>query len=68
MLFTAWGVAGTIGPRVAGVVYDKYKNYQMAFYTAAVRAAVALLCELVARRPGRAGRVGWKEEERRSRR
>jgi OFA family oxalate/formate antiporter-like MFS transporter len=51
MLFTAWGVAGIIGPRIAGVLFDKYKNNQMAFYTAAVLAAVALLCELVAKRP-----------------
>jgi predicted MFS family arabinose efflux permease len=51
MLFSAWGVAGIIGPRIAGVLFDKYKNYQMAFYTAAVLAAVALLCELAARRP-----------------
>jgi predicted MFS family arabinose efflux permease len=50
-LFTAWGVAGIIGPRIAGVLFDKYKNYQMAFYTAAVLAAVALLCELAAKRP-----------------
>jgi OFA family oxalate/formate antiporter-like MFS transporter len=51
MLFTAWGVAGVIGPRIGGVLFDKYKNYQMAFYTAAVLAAVALLAELLARRP-----------------
>lgn len=51
MLFTAWGVAGIIGPRIGGVLFDKYKNYQMAFYTAAILAAVALLCELAARRP-----------------
>src|SRR5438270_12784272 len=51
ILFTAWGVAGIIGPRVAGVLYDRYHNYQAAFYTAAVLAAVALLCELGARRP-----------------
>ena len=51
ILFTAWGVAGIIGPRIGGVLFDKYKNYQMAFYTAAVLAAVALLCELVAKRP-----------------
>ena len=51
MLFTAWGVAGIIGPRIGGVLFDKYKNYQYAFYTAAVLAAVALLCELAARRP-----------------
>jgi len=51
MLFTAWGVAGIIGPRIGGVLFDKYKNYQMAFYTAAVLALVALLAELAAKRP-----------------
>jgi MFS family permease len=51
MLFTAWGVAGIIGPRIGGVLYDKYHNYQAAFYTAAALAAVALLCELLAKRP-----------------
>lgn len=51
MLFTAWGVAGIIGPRIGGVLYDRYHNYQAAFYSAAVLAAVALLCELGARRP-----------------
>jgi OFA family oxalate/formate antiporter-like MFS transporter len=51
MLFTAWGVAGIIGPRIGGVLFDKYKNYQMAFYWAAGLAAVALLCELAAKRP-----------------
>ncbi|MGC2108306.1 MAG: OFA family MFS transporter [Candidatus Korobacteraceae bacterium] len=54
MLFTAWGVAGVIGPRIGGVLFDKYKNYQMAFYTAAVLAAVALGAELLARRPKQA--------------
>ncbi len=51
LLFTAWGVAGLIGPRVAGVLFDKYQNYQAAFYTAAILALVALLAELLARRP-----------------
>jgi len=51
MLFTAWGVAGIIGPRIGGVLFDKYKNYQMAFYWAAGLAAVALICELAAKRP-----------------
>lgn len=51
MLFTAWGVAGLLGGRIGGLLYDKYHNYQMAFYTAAALAAVALLCELAARRP-----------------
>ena len=51
VLFTAWGVAGIIGPRIGGVLYDRYHDYQAAFYTAAVLAAVAFLCELGARRP-----------------
>ena len=51
ILFTAWGVAGIVGPRIGGVLFDKYKNYQYAFYTAAVLAVVALLCELMAKRP-----------------
>ena len=53
ILFTAWGVAGIIGPRIGGVLFDRYHNYQAAFYTAALLAGVALLCELGARRPDR---------------
>jgi MFS transporter, OFA family, oxalate/formate antiporter len=51
LLFTAWGVAGIIGPRVAGVLFDKYQNYQVAFYTAGVLAVVALVFEYLAKRP-----------------
>jgi MFS transporter, OFA family, oxalate/formate antiporter len=54
MLFTAWGVAGIIGPRIGGVLYDKYHNYQAAFYAAAGLAAVALVAELLAKRPAAA--------------
>jgi len=51
ILFTAWGVAGIIGPRIGGVLYDKYKDYQAAFYWAAGLAVVALLSEYIAKRP-----------------
>jgi OFA family oxalate/formate antiporter-like MFS transporter len=51
LLFTAWGVAGVIGPRIGGILFDKYKNYQAAFYTAAVLALIALICEMLAKRP-----------------
>ncbi len=51
LLFTAWGVAGIIGPRIGGVLFDRYKNYKAAFYTAAVLAVVALVCEFMAKRP-----------------
>jgi len=53
MLFTAWGVAGVIGPRIGGILYDKYHNYRAAFYTAAVLATIALLFESLAKRPHR---------------
>jgi MFS transporter, OFA family, oxalate/formate antiporter len=51
ILFTAWGVAGIIGPRIAGVLYDRYRNYEAAFLTAGALAFVALIFELFARRP-----------------
>jgi len=51
ILFTAWGVAGIIGPRIGGQMFDAYKDYRVAFYTAGVLCAVALVSELIARRP-----------------
>jgi len=51
ILFTAWGVAGLIGPRIAGVLFDTYKDYRVAFYTAGVLAVVALISEMIAKRP-----------------
>jgi MFS transporter, OFA family, oxalate/formate antiporter len=51
LLFTAWGVAGIIGPYIAGQLFDKFKNYQVAFYTGAALSAVALVFELLAKRP-----------------
>ena len=51
LLFTAWGAAGIIGPTIGGVLFDKYKNYEAAFYAASVLAAIAFVCEIAARRP-----------------
>ncbi len=48
LLFTAWGFAGILGPTIGGALFDRYKNYEVAFYTAALLAAVALFCVLVA--------------------
>src|ERR1700688_1982135 len=50
-LFTAWGFAGILGPTIGGVLFDRYRNYGVAFYTAAALAVVALICVLIARRP-----------------
>ena len=51
LLFTSWGVAGIIGPRIGGKLFDKFGNYKAAFYTAAVLSIVALIFEMMARRP-----------------
>ena len=50
-IFTAWGFAGVLGPTIGGVLFDKYRNYGVAFYAAAALAVVALICVLIARRP-----------------
>ena len=65
MLFTAWGVAGAIGAKyIGGMLFDKYHNYQMSFYGAGVLAGIALLCELVARRPATGRSAGGCESYR----
>jgi OFA family oxalate/formate antiporter-like MFS transporter len=51
LIFTAWGFAGILGPTIGGVLFDKYRNYGVAFYTAAALALVALICVLIAKRP-----------------
>ena len=51
MLFTSWGVAGFFGSKVGGMLFDKYKNYEAAFYTAAVLAVIALIFEFLAKKP-----------------
>jgi MFS transporter, OFA family, oxalate/formate antiporter len=51
LLFTAWGVTGYFASKVAGKLFEQYKDYKYAFYTAGALAAVALVFELLARRP-----------------
>jgi len=51
LLFTAWGVAGIIGPRIGGQMFVAYKNYQVAFWTGGVLCAIALLSLMMAKRP-----------------
>lgn len=50
-LFTAWGFSGILGPTIGGVLFDRFRNYGVAFYTAAALALVGLFCVLIARRP-----------------
>ena len=53
LLFTAYGVAGLIGPYIAGRVFDAFDSYQYAFFIAAGLAVVALLSLALARPPRR---------------
>ncbi len=51
MLFTAWGCAGILGPMIGAKLLAATKSFKAPFYAAAVMAAVALVCELLAKRP-----------------
>jgi OFA family oxalate/formate antiporter-like MFS transporter len=51
LLFTAWGVAGILGPMVAGRTYDAFGDYRVAFYAAGALAAMAFVALTFARAP-----------------
>ena len=53
LLFSAYGVAGLIGPYIAGRVFDAFNSYQYAFFIAAGLAVVALISLGFARPPRR---------------
>ena len=50
-VFTAWGVAGIVGPIIAGYMFKAYQSYTGAFYTAGILAIISLIAMLLARRP-----------------
>ena len=51
LLFSAWGVAGIVGPVIAGRVFDATGNYEIAFYIAAGLSVVALGALMLAKPP-----------------
>lgn len=51
LLFSAWGVAGIIGPMIGAQVFDAFGDYRYAFYTAGALALVSLASLLAARPP-----------------
>lgn len=53
VLFTAWGVAGILGPAIAGRVFDQFKDYRYAFFAAGVFAVLAFLSLSRAKPPHR---------------
>lgn len=54
LLFTAWGIAGVLGPKIGAQVFDSVGDYQYAFYAAAALAVVALASLTLARPPAQA--------------
>jgi len=50
-VFTAWGVAGIVGPMIAGYMFRTYKSYTGAFYAAGILAVISLIAMLLAKRP-----------------
>jgi OFA family oxalate/formate antiporter-like MFS transporter len=50
-VFTAWGVAGIVGPMIGGYMFRTYRNYTAAFYTAGVLAIISLICMSMTRKP-----------------
>ena len=51
LLFSAWGVAGIVGPVIAGRVFDATGTYEVAFYVAAVLSVIALAALMLSKPP-----------------
>lgn len=47
VLYTAWGVSGTIGPIIAGIVVDRTGTYNQAYIISAVLLGVAFILALL---------------------
>lgn len=57
-VFTAYAVAGIVGPLIGGYMFKKYNNYTMAFYTAGILAVIALVSMMLAKKPAPVGEGG----------
>ena len=51
MVFLAWGVAGIVGPKLGGRIYDQLQSYTRAFDIAAVLLVIALVIIATLRPP-----------------
>ncbi len=51
LLFSAWGIAGMIGPLIGARVFDAFGDYRYACYAAGLLALVSLWALALARRP-----------------
>ncbi len=50
-VFSAYAVAGIVGPMIGGYMFKTYNNYTVAFYTAGILALIAFACMLFATKP-----------------
>jgi OFA family oxalate/formate antiporter-like MFS transporter len=50
-VFTAWGVAGIVGPMIGGYMFRTYQVYTGAFYAAGILAVIAFIAMMLAKRP-----------------
>jgi OFA family oxalate/formate antiporter-like MFS transporter len=57
-LFTAWGVAGILGPMIAGRVFDVFGAYRYAFYAASALALISLVALSLTRQDVRVSHSG----------
>ncbi|OFW37333.1 MAG: hypothetical protein A3J28_07765 [Acidobacteria bacterium RIFCSPLOWO2_12_FULL_60_22] len=53
LVFLAWGVAGVLGPKLGGRLYDQFQNYTRAFDIAAVLLLIAFAVIVTLRAPRR---------------
>jgi OFA family oxalate/formate antiporter-like MFS transporter len=51
LLFTAWGLAGFVGPYVAGILLDSFNTYFIPFAVAAAVVAISLIALFIIRPP-----------------
>jgi OFA family oxalate/formate antiporter-like MFS transporter len=61
LVFSAWGVAGVIGPIIAGRLFDIFGNYTNAFYVGSGICIMALGSLMLAKRPGTPVAAGVEE-------
>jgi len=53
VLFTAWGAAGVLGPRIGGAMFDAFGDYRYAFFTTGALALIALGSLAMVKTPSR---------------
>ncbi len=50
-VFTAWVVAGIVGPMISGYMFRTYQNYTPAFGTAGILAGLAFVAIVICKEP-----------------